>query len=73
MIRFADDNDIGRSVVYCAGHRGAEPEVGIITSVERFRRCIFVKFHPVTSGIDIPGKACRPEDLTWLSDLLKGA
>ena len=54
------EKDIGRGVVYQAGHPGAPAEDGIITSFNDY--CVFVRFKSPTS------QGCKREDLRWLSN-----
>lgn len=65
----ADEHDVGRRVIYNPGFKGARLEAGEVVRVGKY---ILVRFEPTgeSAGIDIPAKSCRPEDLTWLGDLL---
>jgi hypothetical protein len=51
--------DIGRKVVYRAGHPGAKAEEGVITSVSA--DYVFVRY-----GSGTTSAATRREDLEWL-------
>jgi len=52
------DADLGRSVVYQAGHPGAELEDGIITSFND--TAVFVRYRG-----DLHSKGTSREDLRW--------
>ena len=56
------NDDIGRSVVYQAGHPGAPREDGVITSFNEF--CVFVRYSKQHPGA--PGQATARCDLEWL-------
>lgn len=51
--------DIGRKVIYNAGHEGAEDEYGRITSFNE--SVVFVRYNPHGST----SQATRREDLRW--------
>lgn len=53
--------DIGRKVIYRAGHPKAEPEEGVITSFND--HSVFVRY-----GSDYGSKGTDRKDLQWLSE-----
>lgn len=53
--------NIGRAVVYRAGHLGAPAEQGIITSAND--RYVFVRYGATEHGVATP-----PDKLEWMAD-----